>query len=290
MNPDVDQDCGVALPGPVLPAAGWTSTAWLDDGRPFDWKRCFGRTAGRVVDVGCGSGRYLIGSAVARPDLDHVGIDLVEPLVDRAARQANRRGLANVRFIAGDGVAWLFRRLEAGSVDEIHVYHPQPYYDPAEVSLGMLTPEFFARAWVVTRRGGIMVLQTDSKPYGRYLLNAVRNTFEPEVLTGPWPDAPLGRTRREIVALRKGLTIRRMVARRREAPLGVPAPQPYFEAKRRRVKRSKRPVEKQFQPHGPLVQGRQGVRKDLIRFGDLAFASSKANEEITLSTGIHLFL
>ena len=83
-----------------------------------------------------------------------------------------------------------------------------------------------------------MVLQSDSRSHARYLLEAVRKHFDPEVLTGTWPDAPLGRTRREIVALRKELAVSRIVARRRETPLDVPVPRPYFDTKRKRVRRS----------------------------------------------------
>jgi tRNA (guanine-N7-)-methyltransferase len=228
----VDGELGVPFPGPVLPPERWTSTLWRDDGRAFDWTRVFGRGAPHIVDIGCGTGRFLLGSALARPDCDHLGIELVKPLLERAARRADQRGLANVRFVAGDAVAWLFTRLEPGSVDEIHIYHPQPYYDPAEVHLGMLTAAFLERAWLVARPGGILILQTDNRAYGRYLLEAARKHFDPELLQGPWPDAPEGRTRREIVARRKGLPVLRVVARRRETPLGIAPPPPYFDPDR----------------------------------------------------------
>jgi multicomponent Na+:H+ antiporter subunit B len=51
------------------------------------------------------------------------------------------------------------------------------------------------------------------KRYGRHLLEAVKKHFDPEVLPGPWPDAPMGRTRREVVARRKGLPILRVIAK-----------------------------------------------------------------------------
>lgn len=234
---DRELDGGIPLPGVVLPRDRWASTFLRDPGRPFDWPRCFGRAAPRVLDVGCGEGRYLIGSAVARPEVDHLGIDLLRPVVERAARRADRRGLSNVRFAAGDAVRWLFERLVPDSLDEIHVYHPQPYHDAEQVPLGMLMPAFLERAWIVLRRAGILVLQTDSKSYGGYLLEASRKHFDPKELSGPWPDAPLGRTRREILARRKGLRVRRIVASRREAPLAVVVPRPYFDAPRRRVRK-----------------------------------------------------
>ena len=231
MSSEIEIDCGVPLPGQVLPRDRWTSTAH-DAKKPFDWPKVFGRTASRVLDVGCGDGRYLIGSAVARPKVDHLGIELVGPLLERGIRSANRRGLTNVRFVAGDAVAWLFKRAEPDSIDELHVYHPQPYYDPAEVHLGILTPAFFERLWNVVRRNGLLVLQTDDKAYGRYLLEAAQKYFEPAVLPGPWPDAPQGRTRREIVARRKKRAILRVEARRRDQALPVAAPVPYFDPDR----------------------------------------------------------
>jgi len=208
----------------------------------FDWIGAFGRTAPRVVDVGCGTGRFVLESAAARPGYDHLGIESIAPLVEKATREAARRGLSNARFVAGDASEWLRTKLAPGSIDEIHVYHPQPYYDPGQVPLELLTPEFFRRAWSALRAAGILVLQTDNQKYGRHLLEAIRSHFDPEVQPGPWPDAPHGRTQREQVARRKGLPILRVVARRREAPLTIAPPPPYFDPSRpglrkRRLKR-----------------------------------------------------
>src|SRR5437867_2778780 len=98
MTGDREFELGVPFPGRVLPADRWTKTAYRDDGKPFDWNRVFGRSAPRVVDLGCGSGRYVIGSALMRPDHDHLGIDVVDRLAREAARRADQRGLENVRF------------------------------------------------------------------------------------------------------------------------------------------------------------------------------------------------
>jgi tRNA (guanine-N7-)-methyltransferase len=95
------------------------------------------------------------------------------------------------------------------------------------------------------RPDGLLVFQTDDKRYGRYLLEAARGHFEPELQRGPWPDAPQGRTHREGIALGKKLTILRVLARPRSAALDVKPPPPYFDPARpglrkRRVKRRRR--------------------------------------------------
>jgi tRNA (guanine-N7-)-methyltransferase len=238
-RPQLEFEFGVPFPGVVLPRDRWTRTGLKDDGKPFEWQRVFGRPAPRVLDLGCGNGRYLIGSALARPDRDHLGIDLVQPAVDYAAHRANKRGLTNVRFVTADAVRWLFERLSEDSIDEIHVYHPQPYYEQRDASKRMLTPEFLDRVWRVLRPGGLLVLQTDNKSYWHYMAQAVAKHFEAEVVPGPWPDAPEGRTRREILARKKGLVVWRMVARRRDVPGPGAIPLPEFDANRPRFRRTR---------------------------------------------------
>lgn len=223
-----EREFGVPFPGFVLPHARWTRTGMRDDGRPFDWTRTFGRAAPRVVDLGCGNGRYLIGSALARPERDHLGIDTVQRVVDYAAHRANQRGLTNVRFVTADAVTWLFERID--TAHEIHVYHPQPYYEPGEIGKRMLTPEFLERAWRVLHPGGTFVLQTDNKAYWAYLSAAMPKWFDVDVLRDAWPDSP--RTRREIIARQKGLTIWRMVGHRRDRPREMAVPRPNFDANR----------------------------------------------------------
>lgn len=200
--------------------------------QPFDWQQVFGRKAPRILDVGCGDGRFLLASARAHPDRDHLGIEVLAPLLAKGRAEAERLQLANLRFLEGDAVRWLRACAGEASMDEIHAYHPQPYYDPTVVHLGMLSAAFFERAWQVLRPDGILVLQTDSRPYAKHLLLAAQRHFDPQVQPGPWPDAPLGRTHREEVALRKKLTILRVVAGRRDTPLDVEVPPPYFEGRR----------------------------------------------------------
>jgi tRNA (guanine-N7-)-methyltransferase len=235
-----DSEFGVPFPGRVLPRARWTTTGLRPPAGPFDWSATFGREAPRVVDLGCGNGRYLIGSALARPTHDHLGVDLVQVAVDWAARRANRRGLANVRFAVGDAVEWLFERFATASLDEVHVYHPQPYYEAGAAARRLLNPAFFDRLWTVLRPAGLLVLQTDNRAYWKYLERAAEKHFVPARLPGPWPDAPRGRTRREIEARRKGLVVWRMEARRRERPLDVGIPEPEFDADRPAHRKRKR--------------------------------------------------
>jgi tRNA (guanine-N7-)-methyltransferase len=241
----MDEERGVPFPGEVVvPELRTHARVSVPRGGFFDWERSFGRSsAPRVVDLGCGNGRYLIGSALARPTHDHLGIDLVPQAIQHAARRAGERGLANVKFAWGDAEELLFRKLAPGSIDELHVYHPQPYYEPGKVERRLLTPDFFGQAWRVLAPDGVLVLQTDNPYYWSYILVCAPRLFRWKERKEPWPDAPLGRTRREIVAREKGLAIRRgsgakrPVDPRKVAGIVRAMPRPTFDANRPQFRR-----------------------------------------------------
>src|SRR5690242_19071552 len=97
MTQGADDDYGVPIPGQVLPPDHWARTAIKRLPPPgfLDWQAIFRRTAPFVLDLGCGNGRFIITSAVARPHIDHIGIEILPVVIRYATRRANQRGLTN---------------------------------------------------------------------------------------------------------------------------------------------------------------------------------------------------
>jgi tRNA (guanine-N7-)-methyltransferase len=237
----VEKEFGVPIPGRILPEDQWARTALkrLPEGL-LDWPTLFGRTAPVIIDIGCGNGRSMLASAVARPDHDHLGVDILPLVIRYATRRANHRGLANTRWAVIGGRELLAEHVAPGSVAEIHCYHPQPYYRPEEVVKRLITPEFLLLAHRALVSGGRLVLQTDHPAYWKYMLRVVPAFFEFEERTTPWPHAAKGITRREIIARRQGLTIFRGEGRARTdldldtaRQLAESQPLPTFNADRR---------------------------------------------------------
>lgn len=208
----IEREFGVPFPGEIVDETEWTHTALkrLPAGH-LDWKALFDREAPVVLDLGCGNGRFLIGSAWWRRDRNHLGSDVLPVVVRYATRRANQRGLSNIRFAVAGGRELLADHVPPASVAEIHCYHPQPYYDPAEISRRLITPQFLALVHRSLAPGGEFFLQTDNPGYWRYMKSVVPVFFDFEERDRRWPDAPKGRTRREIIALRRGLPVFRGV-------------------------------------------------------------------------------
>jgi tRNA (guanine-N7-)-methyltransferase len=88
--------------------------------------------------------------------------------------------------------------------------------------------------------GGQFFLQTDNPGYWRYIRELVPVFFDFHERIGRWPDAPKGRTRREIIALRRGLPVFRghgtpktELSREEALRIAEELPPPVFDVARR---------------------------------------------------------
>jgi tRNA (guanine-N7-)-methyltransferase len=167
----IEREFGVPIAGEILDASLWSKTALkhLPPTGQLDWQAIFGRKADIVLDLGCGNGRFLLGSAVWRPQLDHLGIDVLPVVIRYATRRGNQRGLTNIRFAVIDAAQFLERYTATGAIAEIHCYHPQPYYDPALIDKRLLTPEFLALVHNRLAPTGQFFIQSDNEGYWNYL-------------------------------------------------------------------------------------------------------------------------
>lgn len=214
----IEEEFGVPIPGEILPEDQWAKTAIkrLPPQGPLELEAIFGRVAPLVVELGCGNGRYTLQSALARPDHDHFSSDVLPVVIRYATRRANQRGLHNVRFAVKDAQSIVRDYVGSSSVDELHIYHPQPYHDPREAHRRLVTPRFLADTHRCLKHGGLFVLQTDNPDYWDYFNKVLPVFFDWQEHQGPWPDAPAGRSRREILARSRKLKIFRGIAKRRD--------------------------------------------------------------------------
>jgi len=215
---EVESEFGVAIPGRVLPESEWARTGIkrLPPPGPLDWEDVFGRPGPVVLELGCGNGRYTLQSAIERTDHNHFATDILPVVIRYATRRGNQRGLHHVRFAVRDAQSFMSQYVSPSSVAEVHLYHPQPYHDSRQARLRLVTPRFLADVHQGLAPNGLFVIQTDNPDYWSYFQKVLPEFFHFQEQEGPWPDAPEGRSRREILARSRGLHIFRAIARRRD--------------------------------------------------------------------------
>lgn len=214
-NPEFEIELDVPIPGRILPEDQWVRTAIkkMPPPGPLDWQAIFGRDAPRVVDIGCGNGRFTLGSAVSRPDFDHIAMDILPLVIRYATRRGNQRGLSNTRWAVIGGFEFLENYAADRSLDEIHVYHPQPYFDDEARDRRLISPKFLLLTWQRLKENGVLYFQTDNPAYWFYFMEVAIHFFDLTIRDQPWESTPEGRTRREIQARQMGLPIFRAEAR-----------------------------------------------------------------------------
>ena len=91
-----------------------------------------------------------------------------------------------------------------------------PITTPGKAHLRLVTPRFLADVHKALKPGGLFVIQTDNPDYWAYIARILPVFFHFQEQTTPWPDAPEGRSRREILARSRNLRIFRGEGRRRD--------------------------------------------------------------------------
>jgi tRNA (guanine-N7-)-methyltransferase len=219
----IEYEMGIPVPGKILPPEEWAKTAIkkLPPPEPLDFHSIFARSAPVVLDLGCGNGRFVLSSALRRREVDHVGLDILPMVIRYATRRGNQRGLHNARFAVCGAFQFLEHYVAPESISEIHIYHPQPYHSPHDRKLRLLTPDFLGLVHRSLQADGKLYLQTDNVAYWKYLQSVVPKIFDWTERDSPWEDDgkidPYGRSRREAIAIEKGLPIFRSESKRRNS-------------------------------------------------------------------------
>lgn len=77
------------------------------------------------LEIGCGSGEFIIALAVNNPSVNFIGLDLHTKSLHKAVEAAADKGLENIKFIAAD-FRFLSPLLVAGSLQAIYLHFPDP--------------------------------------------------------------------------------------------------------------------------------------------------------------------
>jgi tRNA (guanine-N7-)-methyltransferase len=158
---------------------------------PWDWRDVFGNDRPVEIEVGCGKGLFLLTSAVSRPEVNFVGIEVVRKYQLFTATRMAKRGLHNVRVCCADARGVLRDRVAAGSVRALHVYFPDPWWKTQHHKRRVFTAEFAAAIVRTLQPGGLLSVATDVEAYFgvmRELIEA-RPELRPLAFAGPGEQA-----------------------------------------------------------------------------------------------------
>ena len=116
------------------------------------------------LDIGCGKGHYCADLAEARSDLNIVGVEIREQLVEEASRLCGLTGVDNLRFVAGSAnvlVGPLCAALPDATLTSVSVNFPDPWPKRAHRKRRVVQPEIVEALAAHLQPGGLVLLQSD---------------------------------------------------------------------------------------------------------------------------------
>jgi tRNA (guanine-N7-)-methyltransferase len=146
----------------------------------LDVAELFGNTHRVVLEIGSGKGRFLISAAMSQPDVNFIGIEKSlhyhRVIRDRVAK----RGLTNIRLINHDAFLVVRDMLPDASIDEIHIYFPDPWPRKREQKRRIIRAEALMEMKRVLVPDGSGIFVTDHRDYFETAAPVIESIFRSE--------------------------------------------------------------------------------------------------------------
>ncbi len=188
---------------------------------PTDWTALFGANRPLILEIGFGSGEYLLHLARCHPDANVIGVEVANRSLLHAERKIERAGLLNVRAVHSTAETALHHLFTPASIWQIHVNFPDPWFKKEQWHRRLMQRDTLDAIVSRLRLGGEFHLATDIFDYAGMVHELLRDTPGlTNLLPGAWASAMPGRitTKYEANARREGRACYYFAYRRNDAP------------------------------------------------------------------------
>ena len=155
----------------------------------LDLPQLFGNDHPVILEIGSGKGRFLLNTAMERPDLNIIGIEKSlhyhRVIRDRIAK----RHLTNIRLINHDAFLVVRDMIPDAALSEIHIYFPDPWPRKKEQKRRIIRAEVLKEFRRVLVDGGWGIYVTDHREYFEAAAPLIEAEFRAERRV-PGPDDP----------------------------------------------------------------------------------------------------
>ena len=153
-------------------------------------EQIFGNAHPVILEIGSGKGRFLISSALERPDQNYIGVEKSLHYHRLIRERVAKRSLTNVRLINHDAFLVMRDMLPDASIAEVHIYFPDPWPRKREQKRRIIRPEVLAEIRRVLVPGGGGIYVTDHREYYEVAAPLIAEFLRSEArIPGP-EDAP----------------------------------------------------------------------------------------------------
>lgn len=133
--------------------------------QPLDWPGIFGNRHPLVLEIGCGTGHFVLEQAIRQPDSNFVAIDIYNKGCLKTCAKIDEAGLRNVRVMRAEA-RWLMERgLQPESLAAVYINCPDPWPKKRHRRRRLVNREFLAALAHYLIPGGDFFFSTDFADY-----------------------------------------------------------------------------------------------------------------------------
>lgn len=151
----------------------------------LDWQAVYGNDHPVELEVGFGKGLFLLTSGQERPDTNFLGIEIERGYALMTATRLVKRGITNVRLVAGDAKLFLPQRVPDHSLDAVHVFFPDPWWKTRHRKRRLFTEEFARECSRILKKDAVLHLVTDVEDYFKMIIEMMAGLPIFEQLAAP---------------------------------------------------------------------------------------------------------
>lgn len=188
---------------------------------PADWTAVFRREAPLLLEIGFGSGHFLVDLARKRPSANVLGVEIAIPSLRRAARKVQHAGLSNVRLLQSNAWYVLWALTAPNLIHETYINFPDPWPKSGHHHRRLIGERFLHLLATRMIPGGALEVATDHADYAAAVTAALQATpYFTSRLPTPFVTEDLQRlrTKYERTAIAAGRTCHYYKWQRNEAP------------------------------------------------------------------------
>lgn len=156
----------------------------------LDLAQLFGNQNPVILEIGSGKGRFLIASAAEQPGINFIGIEKSLHYHRLIRDRVSKRALQNVRLINYDAFPVLRDMIPDASLQEIHIYFPDPWPRKREQKRRIIRAEALAEMRRTLVPGGTGIYVTDHREYFEAAAPLIAELFRTETRVPGPSDAP----------------------------------------------------------------------------------------------------
>lgn len=140
------------------------------ESKKHQWQQEFGNEAPIHIEVGTGKGQFIVGMALANPDINYIGIEHFDNVIVSALEKAiEAEKPSNLRLLRANG-AELDTLFAAGEVNRVYLNFSDPWPKTRHEKRRLTYKGFLKRYEEVVVRGGEIHFKTDNRGLFEYSL------------------------------------------------------------------------------------------------------------------------